>query len=96
VNRSNLVDILASKFPLLSPADTEVAVTAILEAMSAAMARGHRIEIRGFGSFAVSDHAPRIGRNPRTGASVAIAAKRALRFKPGKALRDTVELCTAT
>jgi integration host factor subunit beta len=92
MNRSNLVDVLASKFPQLPSADTELAVSAILEAMAGAMARGHRIEIRGFGSFAVNELAPRNGRNPRTGAPVAIPARRVPRFKPGKALREAVVL----
>ena len=57
----------------------------ILEAMNSAMVRGHRIEIRGFGSFSVIHRASRMGRNPRSGAPVEIPAARMPHFKPGKA-----------
>jgi integration host factor subunit beta len=59
--------------------------------MNDALVRGHRIEIRGFGSFSVNHRAPRVGRNPRSGASVAIPEKRVVHFKPGKALREAVD-----
>ena len=64
----------------------------ILEAMNSAMVRGHRIEIRGFGSFSVIHRASRMGRNPRSGAPVEIPAARMPHFKPGKALREAVDL----
>jgi len=67
----------------------------ILNAMGDAMARGHRIEIRGFGSFSISNLAPRRGRNPRTGESVDVPERRVPRFKVGKALRDAVDQRTA-
>jgi len=60
-----------------------------------ALVRGHRIEIRGFGSFTVSHRPPRMGRNPRSGESVAIPEKRVPHFKPGKALREAVDERTA-
>ena len=66
----------------------------ILEAMNSAMVRGHRIEIRGFGSFSVIHRASRMGRNPRSGAPVEIPAARMPHFKPGKALREAVDLPT--
>ena len=59
--------------------------------MNDAMVSGHRIEIRGFGSFSINRRAPRIGRNPRSGESVAIPEKRVPHFKPGKALRQQVD-----
>ena len=62
--------------------------------MNSAMVRGQRIEIRGFGSFSVIRRAARIGRNPRSGAPVQIPAARVLYFKPGKALREAVDLPT--
>jgi integration host factor subunit beta len=58
--------------------------------MADALVRGHRIEIRGFGSFAINRRPPRMGRNPRTGASVPIPERRVPHFKPGKALRESV------
>lgn len=91
MTRSDLVDALAAKFHQLTQRDTELAVRAILDAMNDALARGHRIEIRGFGSFSVNYRQPRLGRNPRSGASVAIPEKRVPHFKPGKALREAVD-----
>lgn len=91
MTRSALVDALAHRFPQLAQRDAEWAVKAILEAMSDALVRGQRIEIRGFGSFAVNHRPPRIGRNPRSGESVAVPEKRVPHFKPGKALRQAVD-----
>ena len=90
MNRSDLVTDLAARFSYLTLRDAELAVTTILDAMSDALVHGQRIEIRGFGSFAVSHLAPRLGRNPRNGDSVAIAERRVTRFKPGKALKQNV------
>jgi integration host factor subunit beta len=91
MTRSDLVEELATRFATLTHRDAESAVKAILDAMSDAMARGHRIEIRGFGSFTVTRRPPRLGRNPRTGESVPIPEKRVPHFKPGKALREAVD-----
>jgi integration host factor subunit beta len=94
MTRSDLVQELANRFPQLTHKDAESAVKAILDAMSEAMERGHRIEIRGFGSFTINRRPPRIGRNPRSGESVAIPEKRVPHFKPGKALREAVDART--
>jgi integration host factor subunit beta len=59
--------------------------------MSEALARGHRIEIRGFGSFSINRRPPRLGRNPRSGEKVTIPEKLVPHFKPGKALREAVD-----
>lgn len=91
MTRSDLVEELAARFSQLTQRDAEFAVKAILDAMNDALARGHRIEIRGFGSFSVTHRAPRMGRNPRSGESVAIPEKRVPHFKPGKALRQAVD-----
>jgi integration host factor subunit beta len=91
MTRSDLVEELAAKFAQLTQRDAEFAVKAILDAMNDALVRGHRIEIRGFGSFAVTHRPPRMGRNPRSGESVAIPEKRVPHFKPGKALRNDVD-----
>ena len=90
MTRSDLVEALSSRFPQLTQKDAESAVKAILDAMSQALVRGHRIEIRGFGSFTINRRPPRMGRNPRSGESVAIPEKRVPHFKPGKALREAV------
>ena len=91
MTRSDLVETLAERFGQLTQRDAEFAVKTILDAMSDALARGHRIEIRGFGSFSVSRRPPRLGRNPRNGAQVLIPEKRVPHFRPGNALREAVE-----
>ena len=95
MTRSDLVEELANRFGQLTHRDAEFAVKAILDAMNDALVRGHRIEIRGFGSFSINRRPPRIGRNPRSGESVAIPQRRVPHFKPGKALREAVDQQTA-
>ena len=90
MTRSDLVEALAARFAQLGQRDAELAVKAMLEAMSNALEQGQRIEVRGFGSFSVSHRPARMGRNPRSGESVAIPDKRVPHFKPGKALREQV------
>jgi len=67
MTRSDLVALLAERFGQLTHRDAEFAVKTMLDAMSDALARGHRIEIRGFGSFSINRRPPRVGRNPRSG-----------------------------
>ena len=94
MTKSDLVEQLAVRFGQLTHRDAEYAVKTILDALSKALVRGHRVEIRGFGSFSVNRRPPRIGRNPRSGESVAIPEKRVPHFKPGKALREAVDART--
>lgn len=91
MTRSDLVEELAARFNQLTHRDAEFAVKTLLDAVSDALVCGNRIEIRGFGSFSVNRRPPRMGRNPRSGESVAIPEKRVPHFKPGKALREAVE-----
>jgi integration host factor subunit beta len=91
MTRSDLVAALAERFATLTQKDTEFAVKTMLDAMSDALARGHRIEIRGFGSFSINRRPPRLGRNPRSGEQVPIPEKLVPHFKPGKALREGVD-----
>ena len=70
---------------------TRFLIKTVLDAMSEALVKGHRIEIRGFGSFTINRRPPRVGRNPRSGESVQIPEKRVPHFKPGKALREAVD-----
>ena len=91
MTRSDLVEALAERFPQLTHRDAEIAVKTLLDAVGDALVRGHRIAVRGFGSFSVSHRPPRLGRNPRSGEAVAIPAKRVPHFKPGKALREAVD-----
>lgn len=91
MNRSDLVLKIAQSTHLTLE-DVELAVNAILDAMNDALTRGHRIEIRGFGSFKVVHRASRIGRNPRTGETVHVPPKRAPLFKSGKSLRSALDV----
>src|SRR5512136_275674 len=91
MTRSDLVVRLAERFAQLTQRDTEFAVKTMLDAMTDALAKGHRIEIRGFGSFSINRRPPRMGRNPRSGAQVTIPEKLVPHFKPGKALRESVD-----
>lgn len=92
MTKSELIEQLAAEQGHLAYKDVELAVRCVLEQMSNALAAGERIEIRGFGSFSLHYRPPRIGRNPKTGDSVALAGKYVPHFKPGKELRDRVNL----
>lgn len=91
MTKSELIARLADHYPQLVTKDAEYAVRTILEAMAGALAAGHRIEIRGFGSFALSYRPPRMGRNPKSGEQVLVPEKRVPHFKPGKHLRESVD-----
>jgi integration host factor subunit beta len=71
--------------------DTELAVRLILDAIGDALAEGSRVEVRGFGSFALSFRPPRLGRNPKSGDQVVVPAKHVPHFKAGKELRERVD-----
>lgn len=90
MTKSELIDLLASQQQHLAHVDVELAVKTILEQMSQSLASGDRIEVRGFGSFSLHYRPPRMGRNPKTGASVALPGKYVPHFKPGKTLRERV------
>ena len=94
MTRSDLVEVLEQEQNQLSARDVELAVKTMLERMSEALASGERIEIRGFGSFTLHFREPRIGRNPKTGQSVALPGRYAPHFKPGKELRERVNVAT--
>jgi len=88
MTKSELIEQLAAKQPQLEYRDVELAVKELLEQMSAALAVGERIEVRGFGSFSLHYRPPRVGRNPKSGESVHVPDKYVPHFKPGKELRD--------
>ncbi len=90
MTKSELIERMAAEQTHLSQADVELAVRCIIEKLSGALAQGERVEIRGFGSFSLHYRPPRMGRNPKTGHSVALPAKYVPHFKPGKALRERV------
>ena len=88
--RSELIARLAEENPDLKAEDIDRLVEVVLEEISAALASGHRVELRGFGAFSVRERKARSGRNPRTGEAVEIAAKSVPFFRPGKELRARV------
>ncbi len=90
MNRSDLIARLAELNPQLTSKDAEMAVKLILDSMSGYLSVGRRVEIRGFGSFALNYRPPRLGRNPKSGSKVAIPAKYVPHFKAGMELRDRV------
>lgn len=85
--RSELVSRLQEEMQPLRAADIERAVDVVLDEISTALAEDGRVELRGFGAFSVRKREARTGRNPRTGATVKVEAKRVPFFKPGKELR---------
>lgn len=91
MTRSELIERIAARQAMLSPKDVDLAVKAILEHMAQTLSEGGRIEVRGFGSFSLHYRKPRMGRNPRTGASVALTGKHVPHFRPGKELRERVD-----
>ena len=90
MTKSELIERITALQPQLAAKDIELAVKAIIEQMSQALAAGERIEVRGFGSFSLHYRTSRKGRNPKTGESVALEGKSVPHFKPGKALRERV------
>lgn len=90
MTKSELIEILSRRQGHLKADDVDLAVKTLLEMMSNALTDGDRIEIRGFGSFSLHFRPPRLGRNPKTGDSVALPGKYVPHFKPGKELRDRV------
>ncbi|MBI1415988.1 MAG: integration host factor subunit beta [Limimaricola sp.] len=86
--RSELIQRISDENPHLYQRDVERIVNTIFEQVTEAMARGDRVELRGFGAFSVKRRDSRIGRNPRTGESVEVEEKHVPFFKTGKLLRD--------
>lgn len=90
MTRSDLIERIANRYPQLQLKDAEFGVRVILDALSSTLSKGDRVEIRGFGSFALNYRPPRIGRNPKTGSKVSVPAKYVPHFKAGKELREWV------
>ncbi len=95
MTKSELIEKLGDKLSHLSARDVEQSIKEILELMAQSLSKGERIEIRGFGSFSLHYRAPRVGRNPKTGDSVELSGKYVPHFKPGKELRERVNLSVA-
>jgi integration host factor subunit beta len=92
MTKSELIVRLAERFPQLVAKDADYAVKMILDAMIDSLSQGGRIEIRGFGSFALNYRPPRVGRNPKSGEKVRVPQKYVPHFKAGKELRERVDL----
>jgi integration host factor subunit beta len=90
MTKSELIAHLSGANPHLRLPDVELIVATIFTEITAALARGDRVELRGFGAFSTKTRDPRTGRNPRTGESVAVTAKSVPYFKPGKELRERI------
>ena len=91
MTKRELIAHIAQQDPHYTPQTVETVLNAILEQLATTLTQGERVELRGFGSFAVRERPARSGRNPRTGAPVAVAAKRVAVFKAAKELRQRVE-----
>jgi DNA-binding protein HU-beta len=89
MNKGELVERMASAAGI-SKAAADKALTGLLDAITDALAKGDKVTLVGFGTFSVSQRAARQGRNPQTGATIQIAARKVARFKPGSKLADSV------
>ena len=95
MTKSDLIEKISFSQGQLSYRDVELSVKTIIEKMADRLSSGERIEIRGFGSFCLHYRAPRMGRNPKTGEKVSLRAKHVPHFKPGKELRERVNMDAA-
>ncbi len=89
MNKTELIEAVSEKAEL-SKKDAEAAITAVVEAVTEALAREEKVQLVGFGSFEVKTRAARVGRNPKTGEEIPISAAKLPVFKAGKALKDAV------
>ena len=96
MTKSELIEKIAAVQNQLSAKDVELAIKTMLDHMADALARGDRVEIRGFGSFSLNYRSARVGRNPKTGEQVNLDGKYVPHFKPGKELRERVNLGMAS
>ncbi|SDR63915.1 integration host factor subunit beta [Rhizobiales bacterium GAS113] len=88
--KSELVECVTRSYPGLYQRDAETAVKAVFDAIVDALAKGNRVEIRGFGAFSAKDRRSRVGRNPRTGQRVPVVAKRVPMFKASKEIGNAL------
>ena len=90
MTRSALIEKVAEKVEGLTLKQTEIVVETVFERIKDALKQGEKIEIRGFGNFRLKERQPRKARNPKTGESVEVPQKKAIRFKAGKALKEAL------
>jgi integration host factor beta subunit len=89
MKKADLVDLVAQQHGISKP-QVETTLDALLDALGDALKKGERIDLRGFGAFVVKDSKARTGRNPQTGATIQIPARRVPAFRPGKELKDRI------
>lgn len=94
--RSELVQKLCDDFPDLTQREIELMVTGLFNEITVQLAKGGRVELRGFGAFSTRQRDARTGRNPRTGEQVEVDAKKVPYFKPGKEMRERLNLSEVT
>lgn len=90
MTKSELITRLAEANPKLYQREVERVVTAVFDEITGALAKGERVELRGFGAFSVKSRSSRVGRNPRTGETVTVDQKFTPHFKTGKQLREKI------
>jgi integration host factor subunit beta len=90
MTKSKLIEKVASRVEGLTLKQTEIIVETVFDSIKKALNNSEKIEIRGFGNFRLKERGPRKARNPKTGDSVDVPQKKAVRFKAGKALRDAL------
>ena len=90
MTKAELIAELGASYPHLRPTDAELIVTAVFEHIAQALTSGHRVGLRGFGTFITKQRDARTGRNPRNGEEVSVSAKAFPFFKPGRGLRARV------
>lgn len=95
ITKSELIEKISLKQNHLAHKDIELSIKSLIEQMSTSLAKGNRIEIRGFGSFSLHFRQSRTGRNPKTGQAVLLPGKHVPHFKPGKELRQRVNRSSA-
>ena len=95
MTKSDLIEKISFSHGHLSYKDVELSIKTIIEQMADRLSSGERVEIRGFGSFSLHYRAPRMGRNPKTGERVPLRGKHVPHFKPGKELRERVNVESA-
>jgi integration host factor subunit beta len=90
MTRSALIEKVAERVDGLTLKQTEIVVETVFESIKESLKKGEKIEIRGFGNFRLKERQPRKARNPKTGESVDVPQKKAIRFKAGKALKEAL------
>ncbi|HLF86977.1 MAG TPA: integration host factor subunit beta [Nitrospiria bacterium] len=91
MTKADMIEKISEKVHNLTARETEIIVNSIFDSIKDSLARGDKVEIRGFGSFRLRDRKMRVGRNPKTGAQVNVPAKKVPFFKAGKELKEFVD-----